>query len=232
MRKFVVTALLFLLTLGVSLPSRSATTKPGVHVSLRGEVSFTGGGRAFSARDRSDTVVFFQPDAGTKVSPLRGDITMETKDYDFVPHVLAVTVGTRVRFPNFDPIFHNVFSSSAPNNFDLGYYGKSTGKTRVFDHQGLVRVYCNVHHYMFAYILVLNTPYFDNLQDNGQFSLSNLPRGPGELTIWNPQTKVWREHLPALPQTALHVTLEVISHGVPEHSNKQGKSYSYHGPGG
>lgn len=205
---------------------------PPQTVSLHGQVTFTGADKSATERDYANTVVFFQPDAPVKVKPMTDNITMATKGYEFVPHVLAITTGTKVRFPNFDPIFHNVFSSSVPNNFDLGLYGRNPGKTDAFDHQGLVRVYCNVHHYMFAFILVLNTPYFTKVEAQGEFSLRDLPAGPGTLTIWNPQTKVWREHVDNIQQTALNVDLDVIEHGIPEHANKNGKSYTHPHVGG
>jgi plastocyanin len=222
-------SILFLMLLVTS--SSSVIAANPVHertVALQGTITFTGESKSASERDYADTVVFFQPDTPVTIRPMNGDITMATKGYEFVPHVLAVTAGTKVRFPNFDTIFHNVFSSSAPNNFDLGLYGRNPGKSVTFEHQGLVRVYCNVHHYMFAYILVLETPYFTKVGDQGGFALRDLPAGPGTLTIYNPQTKVWRQHVDTLQQHELDVSLEVIAHGIPEHSNKDGQSYSQH----
>ncbi|MGH8401661.1 MAG: hypothetical protein ACRESU_11225 [Gammaproteobacteria bacterium] len=232
MYKFVSSALLSMLFLVVSSGAGATSPDHTKAITLHGQVTFNGLAQSAAEQDYGNTIVFFQPDAPVKVEPMRDNITMATKGYAFVPHVLAVTTGTKVRFPNFDPIYHNVFSSSVPNNFDLGLYGRNPGKTDVFDHQGLVRVYCNVHHYMFAYILVLNTPYFTKVEGQGEFSLPDLPAGPGTLTIWNPQTKVWREHVNTIQQAALNVNLDVIKHGIPEHSNKNGKSYFHPHVGG
>lgn len=199
---------------------------------LHGKVSFVLPNSSFSIPDAKDTVVFFRPDAPVQVKPLSNDVTLTTENYAFVPHVLTVTVGTTVRFPNQDSIFHNVFSPSVPNNFDLGLYGTSPGKTVTFGYPGLVHVYCNVHHYMFAYILVLDTPYFTNAQSDGDFSLSGLPQGPGVLTVWNPRTRTFREHLNAFPAGIMNVRLTVNETGIPEHMNKMGKPYfQFHGPG-
>lgn len=228
MYRFASAALLSMFLLWASSGVGAITPDHPHTVSLHGQVTFAGADKSATELDYANTVVFFQPDAPVKVKPMTDNITMATKGYEFVPHVLAVTTGTKVRFPNFDPIFHNVFSSSVPNNFDLGLYGRNPGKTDAFDHQGLVRVYCNVHHYMYAFILVLNTPYFTKVEDQGEFSLRDLPAGPGMLTIWNPQTKVWREHVNTLQQNTLDVSLEIIAHGIPEHANKDGQSYSLH----
>jgi len=198
---------------------------------LKGQVSFTGADSNEPQPDYGDTVVFFRPDALAKVQPTAGAaMTMVGKS--FSPHVLAVTVGSSVRFPNGDPIFHNAFSPSAPNDFDLGLYDTGDGKTHQFQHPGLVHVYCNVHRDMFAYVLVLDTPYFAKVQDDGSFDLL-LPAGAGELTVWNPRTQIWHRRLPGSAPAPLDVQLVVNQFGVPEHMNKEGKPYGKHRlPGG
>jgi plastocyanin len=192
---------------------------------LRGQVTLVSATADAAAQDASDTVVFFKPDSAVRVRPLAGDLAMTMQGKSFVPHVLTVTAGSTVRFPNTDPILHNVFSTSTGNDFDMGLYGHGGGKTKVFGHPGLVRVYCNVHHEMFAYILVLDTPYFADAGADGSFELRGLPAGPGEVTVWNPRGEVWRQHLDASPAAPLAVQLKLNRFGVPEHFNKFGKPY-------
>src|SRR5262249_31672411 len=62
------------------------------------------------------------------------------KDQSFVPRVLAIAAGTRVDFPNLDPIFHNVFSLSPARRFDLGKYPRGDSRRIVFPKPGLVNV--------------------------------------------------------------------------------------------
>lgn len=144
-----------------ALASFCTSLAPAVSAAdLHGQVVFQGGSGDSSSPDVADTVVFFKPDATPWVEPMQGDVVMTMAGKSFVPHVLTVTVGTKVRFPNTDPIFHNIFSPSAPNDFDLGLYDTSAGKVQAFTHVGLVHVYCNVHRDMFGYVLVLDTPYF------------------------------------------------------------------------
>ena len=201
---------------------------------LQGQLSFTGADPNAEPPVYKDTVIFFRPAAALPVKPMVGDFTMAMSDKSFVPHVLPVTVGTAVRFPNQDPIFHNAFSPSTPDGFDLGLYDTGGGKTQVFAHPGLVHVYCNVHRDMFAYILVLDTPYFAVAKDDGSFQLNNLPDVAGDLIIWNPRTKVWQQHtVVAGSQPRLAVALTVVFNGVPDHVNKDGKAYFHHRlPGG
>jgi plastocyanin len=192
---------------------------------LRGHVTLEAAGGNTSLLDVGDTIVIFKPDAPLHVRPLSGDLTMAMHGKSFIPHVLPVTVGSTVRFPNGDAILHNVFSTSTDNEFDMGLYGTGDGKSRTFMHAGLVRVYCNVHHEMFAYILVLDTPYFTRVQEDGSFELHNLPAGSGQLLVWHPRTQLWQQTLAQVTPEALDLRLVVVRSGVPAHFNKLGKPY-------
>lgn len=99
----------------------------------------------------------------------------------FSPRVLAITRGSTVDFPNFDPYFHNVFSLSGIGTFDLGRYPDGQSRSRQFAKQGVVKVYCHIHSQMSATILVLDHPYFVTPGADGQFTLPNVP--PGEYTL-------------------------------------------------
>ncbi|MFI5268994.1 MAG: hypothetical protein ACHQ7M_16585 [Chloroflexota bacterium] len=192
---------------------------------LKGSVRLLGGDEPASASDFQDTVVFYTPDTRPKVRPLAIGNSVMMRGKSFVPHVLTVTTGTAVSFPNGDPILHNIFSTSAGDSFDLGLYGHGESKSVTFQHAGLVRVYCNVHHEMFAYVLVLDTPFFTHPQDDGSFDLAALPAGPGVLTIWNPRGELFREHLDAPGTAPLAIEIKLNHAGVPTHFNKFGKPY-------
>jgi len=192
---------------------------------LKGSVKLSSSDGPASASDLQDTVVFFSPDAKLKVKPLSGDNSVTMHGKSFIPHVLVVTAGSSVSFPNGDPILHNIFSTSTGDSFDLGLYGHGESKSVTLAHAGLVRVYCNVHHEMFAYILVLDTPYFAHPRDDGSFELRGLPAGPGELTVWNPRGQLWRQHLDSPEAAALVVQMALNRAGVPAHFNKFGKPY-------
>ncbi len=84
---------------------------------------------------------------------------MVTVRKEFLPRVLAVPAGSKVRFPNQDPILHNVFSVSGENRFDLGLYKQGEAKEAHLLQAGMVNVFCNVHHSMVGYIAVLETPF-------------------------------------------------------------------------
>ena len=111
---------------------------------------------------------------------------MDQRDLGFLPQLLPVRVGTRVEFPNFDPVFHNVFSFSPAKRFDLGRYRAHDTEVPsvVFDQPGLVTVRCDIHEHMRAAILVLDTPHFVITDAEGRFSLTDLPAGRYVLKAW------------------------------------------------
>jgi plastocyanin len=111
---------------------------------------------------------------------------MAQKDIAFVPHVLPVVVGTTVAFPNDDPIFHNVFSTSGVHKFDLGLYPQGTSRNTVFERPGIVQISCNVHPQMSAYVVVLDEPYFAVANARGNYRITGLPLGSYTVKVWHP----------------------------------------------
>ena len=103
------------------------------------------------------------------------------QDESFAPRVVAVTRGSTIDFPNFDPYFHNVFSLSGAAPFDLGRYPDGQSRSRQFTKAGIVKVYCHIHSQMSATIVVLDHPYFTTPDVDGQFTIANVP--PGEYTL-------------------------------------------------
>ena len=116
----------------------------------------------------------------------RPTVTMAQKDVMFETPLLPVQVGTTVEFPNYDDIYHNIFSYSKPKRFDLGRYLKSETPvpSQVFDKEGLVSLHCEIHAHMRAIVLVLPTPYFVKTDAAGRYSLKGLPAGDYTLKAW------------------------------------------------
>jgi plastocyanin len=111
------------------------------------------------------------------------------KGLAFDPWLLPIYVGTKVDFPNMDLVFHNVFSYSKTKKFDLGRYGKGESKQVLFDKPGLVKVFCEIHKTMRAYILVLETPYFTTTNENKYFIIKDVPDGEYTLHVWQENTE-------------------------------------------
>ncbi len=117
-------------------------------------------------------------------APLRGrSVTQLNKT--FIPRVLPVTVGTSVAFPNGDPIAHNVFSLSRPNDFDGGLYKAGQSFSKTFSKPGLVQLLCNIHSSMQGYVVVVDTPWYGQTDGAGAFLLKGVPPGEYELEAWH-----------------------------------------------
>jgi hypothetical protein len=196
---------------------------------IQGRVQLLARGGQGPARgsDVRQAVVYFEPASPLTARPGDLPFQMVTRRKTFAPRVLVVPRGSRVRFPNDDPILHNVFSVSTPNQFDLGLYRQGPGKDKRFEETGVVRVFCNVHHDMVAYILVLNTPFSTTPDADGGFVLKGLPRGTGKLTVWHEQADPWSMAVELPPKTPgpLVARVEIVRPLIPAHLNKLGQSY-------
>lgn len=138
-----------------------------------------------SDRNRSEltNVVVFIKAGAAPAEPRRAVIRQANEE--FVPRVVAVTVGSVVTFPNDDLLFHNVFSLSRAATFDLGRYPRGESKSRRFDRPGLVKVYCHLHSHMSALVRVFDHRWFVIPDDDGRFVIDGLPPGRHEVVAWH-----------------------------------------------
>ena len=113
-----------------------------------------------------------------------GRAVLDQRNETFFPNVLAITVGTVVDFPNNDSTYHNVFSLSKPRRFDLGRYAKGRSKSVRFDRPGVVRVFCDIHSHMSAFIIVFNHRYFDTTDAEGRYRIDAIPPGTYSVAAW------------------------------------------------
>lgn len=198
-----------------------AAALPAAAAELSGRVSLVEGRKAAAGADAA--VVWFVPDRRPP-PPAAGRFVMQTRNKRFEPRVLVVPVGSSVRFPNLDPILHNVFSVSGGNTFDLGLVPQGEGGTARFRQAGVVRVFCNVHHRMVGYVVVLDTPFHAAPDAGGRFRLAGLPPGPGQLVVWHERAEpLVRRIDPAAGPLSL--SLELTRPLVPPHMNKLGRPY-------
>ena len=109
---------------------------------------------------------------------------MDQRNETFVPHVLAIRTGTTVDFPNNDRIYHNVFSLSPTRRFDLGRYAVGRSKAVRFDRPGVVRVFCDIHSHMSAFIVVFSHRYFAVSEPDGTYQLPPVPPGTYTVVGW------------------------------------------------
>jgi plastocyanin len=152
----------------------------------RPEVGALGIGPSHVPPDRRRSVVYLDlaPRAAfdTREEPRK---RMDQRNETFEPHVLAIVAGTTVDFPNNDQTYHSVFSLSRGNSFDLGRYAAGRSKPVTFTRPGIVRVFCDIHSHMSAFILVFAHRYFAVTDDDGRYQLENVPPGTYTVAVWN-----------------------------------------------
>ena len=193
---------------------------------LSGRLQLTG---KTASTSPSEAVVYFEPERPVAAKPQNKVMAMATRGKAFDPRVLVVTRGSTVSFPNHDPILHNVFSVSPGNRFDLGFYRNGETKSWTFESAGLVRVFCNVHYSMQAYIVVLDTPFFAIPDGQGNFRLEGLPPGGGTLRVWHDSARPWRREIRVPADMPSVIEIEVSRRRVVPHTNKHGKPYERRG---
>ena len=159
-----------------------AATTAHAESAVRGRVTLDLPGTSLA--DLGPVVVYLAREAG---SPKPADAlpSVHQKDAHFAPSFLAVAAGQSVAMPNDDRIFHNVFSYSKPNDFDLGLYPAGESRTVPMRHAGVVKLYCSIHESMSGTIFVAPTPWFDTATADGAFTLRGVPPGRHRLRTWN-----------------------------------------------
>lgn len=138
-----------------------------------------------------NVIVFVSDLPPSKPAPMKASISQ--KDEQFVPHVVAVTTGSSVAFPNDDPFFHNVFSLSRGGSFNLGRYPSGASRSETFRKPGIVKVFCEIHSQMSAVIRVFDHSWFTIPVDDGSFTLPDVPAGEHTLVAWHERIGERRE---------------------------------------
>lgn len=135
--------------------------------------------------DRTQSVVYLEtaPQGAFEGQPTPRAV-LDQRGETFVPYVLPIRVGTTVEFPNHDPFYHNVFSLSKAARFDLGRYPEGRTKTVRFDRPGIVRVFCEIHSHMSAFILVFSHRYFAATEPDGSYAIDAVPPGEYDVVVW------------------------------------------------
>jgi plastocyanin len=152
---------------------------------------------------------------------------MESAKKTFTPRLVVVPKEAGVEFPNSDPVFHNVFSVSGGNRFDLGLYRSGTSKTRRFDSPGLVRVYCNIHPQMVGFVMVVDSDVSAVTGPDGTFRLANVPPGTYTLRAWHEEGGESQATVTVRPgsDSPVALRLDVSGFRPAQHKNKYGKDY-------
>ena len=158
------------LTVGLAQPA-------AVQVGLAGQVTT----KTRDGASPATSVVYAEPIGGAAPQVRATTATMAQKNKSFAPRVMGIPVGTTVTFPNEDAIFHNAFSLSGPQPFDLGLYRGGASKDRVFSQPSVYNVFCNIHPQMVAFVVVAPTPWVTTTAADGAWRL-DVPAGRYRVT--------------------------------------------------
>jgi plastocyanin len=163
-------------------------------------------------------------------TPAHGKVVTQ-RNKTFIPKVLVVPVGTKVSFRNEDPIFHNVFSLSKPNDFDTGLYKQGATYQQTFKRPGIVQILCNIHSSMLGVVVVVDTPYYAQADSTGAFTIKGVPPGEYQLKVWHESaSKTTEQRLTVGPGGTRGLSLQVSGDKrppqfVPDKSGKPRQSH-------
>ena len=134
---------------------------------------------------------------------------MEQRRKTFSPHLLAIPPGSTVAFPNFDQVYHNVFSLSPTQPFDIGLYKDGQSRDMTFDKPGMVRLGCNVHAKMAAFIFVIDAPNYVPVEGPMDFNFRSLAPGKYKARVWSEHSKE-----PSEQEISIHDGVNTINFDV------------------
>lgn len=136
----------------------------------------------------ADAAIVLEPVSGT-APQVRGHVTIEQREREFVPYLTIVQKGTAIDFPNRDSFKHHVYSFSPAKVFEIKLYAGKPANPVVFDKVGAVALGCNIHDWMEAYALVVDSPWFAKTGADGGARIDAVPAGAYRLRLWHPRQK-------------------------------------------
>lgn len=123
------------------------------------------------------------PDSPVPTAP----VTIDQQGCIYGPRVVGVRVGQALAVRNSDALMHNVHGVSATGNgFNVSQ--PKAGMMRIFPMMGeetMLRLRCDVHGWMTAYIGVVSHPYFSVSSADGAFEITGVPAGTYTIRTWH-----------------------------------------------
>jgi plastocyanin len=151
---------------------------------------------------------------------------MASKNKRFAPHVQVVRRGGSIVFPNLDRIYHNVFSTTAGQGFDLGLYRNGATRERRFEKAGVVTVYCNIHPQMVGFVRVVDGVWALT-DENGAFRIAGVPPGRHRVRVWHEKggERDVTTTVRSLQRAEVRLLLDASRYRLQPHKNKHGQDY-------
>jgi len=136
-------------------------------------------------------LVYVKEGLGDQVySPPKTPVVVEQRGCHFEPHVLGIMTGQELMFRNQDPLMH-IVHVIPKNNREFGFSQAHQGeeRTKVFSKKETIRLFCDVHPWMVAWIVVLDHPFYGVTAADGRYKIKGLPPGQYTLEVWHESYK-------------------------------------------
>jgi plastocyanin len=162
-----------------------------------------------STRGLRNVVVWLEtPPPGVTRLPSAAPVQIDQQHCVFTPRIVVVSSGGTVEFLNSDRLLHNVHSASIRN----APFNRTQPKARtipvVFQHPEIVRIDCDLHPWMRAWVVVAAHRFYALTNDDGEFTLEGVP--PAEYTL-----RGWHEALGTMKQQVVVVGDGITAITVP-----------------
>jgi hypothetical protein len=141
-----------------------------------------------AALDGSLANVFVRLDGTFPNTPVPTQpVTIDQHGCIYSPRVVGLRVGQTLQVRNSDDLLHNVHSLSARgNSINVGQpLAGMVNQFRPKDEETMLRLSCDLHSWMTAYIGIVNHPYFVVTGKNGMFEIANAPAGRHTIRAWH-----------------------------------------------
>ena len=152
---------------------------------------------------------------------------IQQQNQEFSPYVTVIRAGTAVRLPNRDTVAHHVYSESPAKRFEFPLYAPGKAETVTFDKPGVVALGCNIHDWMVAYIVIVDTPWHAQTK-SGAATLPSVPSGRYRCEIWHPRLSRVQTRELTIDATAAMPAVEISLTLKPDQRIRR----SSHGPSG
>lgn len=188
---------------------------------------------AADGKPLADAVVVVEPKTpGTPRKPAPVQATIQQEKMRFVPALIVVPAGSRVRFTNLDSYEHHVRgrpadaglldTASASSGFELRLSAATDGRGGgsqevVMAQAGPVELGCHVHSVMRGHIFVADTPWVAKTDSSGNATLGDVPEGAAQVRVWHGD-----QLLPTAPVVVNVLTTTTLN--LPTQVRPRGKS--------
>jgi plastocyanin len=137
-------------------------------------------------KELADVVVMLKGVTGKSTGASAAPAVLDQKGCEYVPQILAIQTGQKLMVKNSDPALHNVHTTpTASGNKEANHAQMAGAPELPFTFsapENFLRFKCDVHPWMFAWVTVVDSPYFAVTGKDGTFKISNVPAGKYTVT--------------------------------------------------